>query len=71
MRYWMVAFGLLAVAAAILPLGRVTHTIIGTAQLVCALGLGFLLVWLVWDATRRGDAPPAAAPAPRDVPAPD
>ncbi len=55
MRYWMVAGGLLAVAAAMLPLARVTHTIIGTAQVVYALGLGLLLVWLVGEAVRGRD----------------
>jgi uncharacterized membrane protein YtjA (UPF0391 family) len=52
MRYWMVVLGLLAVTAVMLPVTRVTHTIIGTSQVLYALALGFLLVWMVWRAVQ-------------------
>ena len=47
MRYWTVTLAGLAAAAAILPLARVVHTIIGDAQIVYALALGALLIRLV------------------------
>jgi uncharacterized membrane protein YtjA (UPF0391 family) len=73
MRYWTVTLVLLAITAAILPLARVAHTIIGDAQIIFALALLALLARLIRDAWGP-DAPLAAeppGPAPGDVPTPE
>jgi uncharacterized membrane protein YtjA (UPF0391 family) len=73
MGYWTVTLALLAITAAILPLARVTHSIIGDAQIIFALALVALLIHLVREAAGPDAplAPEQQAPPPEDVPTPD